>query len=476
MQALNFQLDMDMPQLKIHKGLSTSVQGSNSRYHDGTSFRQMLEKAQNEDTRDGQIKNITKDSQKIEDNDKLSTSDGDVDKTKENKSSDSNVDKTKEKKSSEVVSEKSKDENFQSETPNYLSENSQKDSSLSVEILEGDVKLFGQKTENLQENQDIEFSTQKKVSNSTKVENSEILEQLVFATEDADIKLQEELDLSENKIASSEDILFAVMTSQTYINNTDNINTQEDNSQNLVNEGVDTKKVNSKKSKINIIDLRSSAEENSVVLENFDIDNSAELSVKTEFEDSQKDYSSSDSEMTFSYEPIKNGELNINVDLTKGADSEVSKDFSKMLSQEIKNNSNEIIKNGSIILKDGDTGTINLILHPEKLGSVKIKLELSENNVDAKIVVQTEEAYRALKESVQSLKSAFAESGFESSGFDLSFGGQQKDDASSSSKNAEWEKFNSQQFGYFEEDEGIVFDGLSMINNYFVDSRISVLV
>ena len=97
--------------------------------------------------------------------------------------------------------------------------------------------------------------------------------------------------------------------------------------------------------------------------------------------------------------------------------------FSAMLSNQLQNNATELVQTGSIILRDGNVGTINLILHPEELGNVKISLELNDKIVSAQIKVASEEAFQAFKESIASLKQAFADSGFDTGSFDLSWAG-----------------------------------------------------
>ncbi len=97
--------------------------------------------------------------------------------------------------------------------------------------------------------------------------------------------------------------------------------------------------------------------------------------------------------------------------------------FSAMLSNQLQNNATELVQTGSIILRDGNVGTINLILHPEELGNVKISLELNDKMVSAQIKVASEEAFQAFKESIASLKQAFTDSGFDTGSFDLSWAG-----------------------------------------------------
>ena len=97
--------------------------------------------------------------------------------------------------------------------------------------------------------------------------------------------------------------------------------------------------------------------------------------------------------------------------------------FASMLSSEIRNNAADLVKTGSVILRDGNKGTINLILHPEELGNVKIRLQISDNILTGRITVASEEAYKAFKANIASLTEAFTSSGFDTAGFDLSWSG-----------------------------------------------------
>lgn len=98
--------------------------------------------------------------------------------------------------------------------------------------------------------------------------------------------------------------------------------------------------------------------------------------------------------------------------------------FQAMLENQITENAQDFVKAGNIVLKDNNVGNINLILHPESLGNVKISLELSDNVITGKILVSSQEAFNAFSSSQDSLKAAFIENGFDTAGFDVAFANQ----------------------------------------------------
>ena len=112
-----------------------------------------------------------------------------------------------------------------------------------------------------------------------------------------------------------------------------------------------------------------------------------------------------------------------NSSFTAEARESKQSNFASMLSSEIRNNAADLVKTGSMILRDGNKGTINLILHPEELGNVKIRLQISDNILTGRITVASEEAYKAFKANIASLTEAFTSSGFDTAGFDLSWSG-----------------------------------------------------
>jgi hypothetical protein len=92
-----------------------------------------------------------------------------------------------------------------------------------------------------------------------------------------------------------------------------------------------------------------------------------------------------------------------------------------MLARELHQNFNgDIVRHASIALRNGGEGTIKLALKPESLGNVKIHLEMTENKITGRIVVESAEALNAFRKELSALEQAFRDSGFANADLDLS--------------------------------------------------------
>ncbi|GHU90068.1 hypothetical protein FACS189476_09780 [Spirochaetia bacterium] len=104
-----------------------------------------------------------------------------------------------------------------------------------------------------------------------------------------------------------------------------------------------------------------------------------------------------------------------------GAPKTVTQAFEDILARELHQNlNNDIVRQASVVLKDGGEGTIKLSLKPESLGNVKIRLEMADNKITGHIIVESDEALRAFEREVSSLEQAFKESGFEGADLEMS--------------------------------------------------------
>ena len=104
-----------------------------------------------------------------------------------------------------------------------------------------------------------------------------------------------------------------------------------------------------------------------------------------------------------------------------GKDSSQGQRFEDALARELNGNlSTDIVRDASVIVRNGGEGSIRLSLKPASLGNVKIRLELTENKITGHIIVESNEAFRAFERELPVLEKAFRDSGFSETNLDMS--------------------------------------------------------
>jgi len=141
---------------------------------------------------------------------------------------------------------------------------------------------------------------------------------------------------------------------------------------------------------------------------------------------------------------------------------------SELLRQLRESGNRQIVKHTGIILKDNSTGEIKLVLKPENLGDVRIRLQLSENSITGKILVDNQMVRAAFEQNLEALYKAFKESGFDSASLDVQVGGEAGH--GKSNKEGGETQYDSRQIKFLEEQIP-----LSNVGN-FADTVIDLVV
>ena len=83
----------------------------------------------------------------------------------------------------------------------------------------------------------------------------------------------------------------------------------------------------------------------------------------------------------------------------------------------------ELVQRAGIILRDGGEGEIRLVLKPEHLGSVRIRLQLGESSLEGRIVVDNKDVKELLDANLEQLKTALRQEGYASANIDVTVSG-----------------------------------------------------
>jgi flagellar protein FlbC len=86
----------------------------------------------------------------------------------------------------------------------------------------------------------------------------------------------------------------------------------------------------------------------------------------------------------------------------------------------------ELLRASNMIIRDGG-GEIRLVLKPESLGSIRIRMNLVDNHIEGRIVVDNSAVKQLVDGSIDALTRALTAEGFQTGSLQVSVGGQHAD-------------------------------------------------
>ena len=92
------------------------------------------------------------------------------------------------------------------------------------------------------------------------------------------------------------------------------------------------------------------------------------------------------------------------------------------------NLSSQIVKQSGIILRNNNSGEIRLVLKPEHLGRVRLRIQLDENRLSGRIFVDSSFVKDSFEQNLEALYRAFRNNGYETSGFEVFVDGKETGD------------------------------------------------
>jgi len=92
---------------------------------------------------------------------------------------------------------------------------------------------------------------------------------------------------------------------------------------------------------------------------------------------------------------------------------------------------NQVVRQSGIILRNNNQGEIRLVLKPEHLGRVRLRIQLDDNRLTGRIFVDSALVKESFEQNLSSMYRAFKSSGFEAYGFEVLVDGGEGNNGSS---------------------------------------------
>ncbi|MBN1799277.1 MAG: flagellar hook-length control protein FliK [Spirochaetales bacterium] len=134
-----------------------------------------------------------------------------------------------------------------------------------------------------------------------------------------------------------------------------------------------------------------------------------------------------------------------------------------------KNLNAELVKHTKLIIKDGGNGEIRLVLKPKTLGSVRVNVNIQDNNIVGKIFVDNNIVKELVQSSLNNLYNAFKEEGFNQAMINV-FVGSEKNQAHPEAEEYETALHKNQANDFWNNDETVTEEIAS------VDSLVNIVL
>ena len=174
---------------------------------------------------------------------------------------------------------------------------------------------------------------------------------------------------------------------------------------------------NKTKSKLSVLDLRSKGASSNSLIKKIETSDFTSQRSQSDFSDQLN------SENQDSSKPIIIELTHIRDNFSGESRTLTTASGSSLMKQLEESINSKIVKQSSVILKNSGAGEIKLILKPEQLGKVRIKLNMQDNRISGNIIVDNASVKEIFENNLQNLERAFRENGFDTAALNVSVGG-----------------------------------------------------